>query len=325
MMAVPAQDVDVPSDIHDLREREVAWDSYTFSGFYYDIDNDIGTETLTFRLSDIDQDWSRAILSDQPDADGNRGAVYTTEAVPVEFSYGSWGQYEEIGFLGDDYFAAYDCNATDDAESAGRSVPLLFDKSLNRNLISYEQISEILIDDDTKRVFNSSNPIELEEGYNLSIKSVDMDNNKVFVELTKNSQAVDDAVIQPSIENASIEDETYYYKKDLGDTKGIVIIAVHFENVFSNANNSIATIDGVFQISDTPTPVKIGQQFDKMSIRSVDPGTMTIVMDNKDNPMILYKNQDITLMDGIHIQTADQDYTSADDPLRYYLYYVEDL
>ncbi len=321
---VRAQEVDIPSDIHDLSESEVTWDSYTFPGFYYDIDNDIGTETLTFRLSDISQDWASAVLSDQPDVNGNRGAVYTTEALPVDFSFGQWGQYEEIGFLGGDYFAAYDSNATEDMNATGRSVPFLYDKSDNRNLMANGQISEILIDDDTEQTFNSSNPLELEEGYNLSIKNIDADSNKVYVELSKNSQVVDSKVIQPSIENANIGDETYYYKKDLGNTKGMVNIAVHFKNVFGNANSNIATVDGVFQISDTSTSITTGQQYDKMSIRSVDPATMTIVMDNKDNPITLSKDKDITLMDDIHIRTADQDETSADNPLRYYLYYKQE-
>ncbi|MGA9098105.1 MAG: S-layer protein domain-containing protein, partial [Methanotrichaceae archaeon] len=296
---VPAQEIDIPSDIHDLSENEVTWNSYTFPGFYYDIDNDIGTETLTFRLSDISQDWASAVLSDQPDVNGNRGAVYTTEALPVEFSFGPWGQYELIGFLGGDYFAAYDSNATDDMNATGQSVPLLYDKSDDRNLMDNGQISEILIDDDTEQTFNSSNPLELEEGYNLSIKSVDADSNKVYVELSKNGQVVDSKVIQPSIENANIGDETYYYKKDIGNTKGIVIIAVHFKNVFDSANN-IATVDGVFQISDTPTSIATGQQYDKMSIRSVDPTTMTVVMDNKDNPITLSKDKDIKLMDDFY-------------------------
>ena len=321
---VSAQEVNIPSDIHDLRESEVTWDSYTFPGFYYDIDSDIGTETLTFRLSSISKDWASAVLSDQPDINGNRGAVYTTDALPIDFSFGPWGQYAEIGFLGGDYFAAYLSNVTEQLNASGQSVPLLYDKSDDRNIMAKEEISEILIDDDTEQTFNSTDPIELEEGYNLSIKNVDADSNKVYVDLSKNGQVIDSKVIQPSIENANIGDGTYYYKKDIGYAAGVVIIAVHFKSVFGGANN-IATVDGIFQISDTPTSIKEGQQYDKMSLRSIDPTTMTIIMDNRDNPIILSRNKDIKLMNGVRIRTADQDDTSADNPLRYYLYYEEEL
>ena len=120
----------------------------------------------------------------------------------------------------------------------------------------------LLNDDNTEQTFDSSNPLELDEGYNLSIKSIDSDSKKVYLELSKNGKIVDNKIIQPSIENANIGDQTYYYKKDLGDIKGIVIIAVHFKNVFSSSHSNIATVDGIFQISDTPTTITTGQQYE---------------------------------------------------------------
>ena len=320
MILSQAQGIGVRSDIHDLGEKSVTWDSYTFPGFYYDIDDDIGTENLTFRLSNIAQDKASATLRDEPDDNGNRGIVYATEAMPIDFGFWPWGQYDEIGFLGGEYFAAYDSNSTWDLSATNQSVPFLYDKSENRNLMSDELISELLNDDNTEQTFNSSTPLELDEGYNLSIKAIDSDSNKVNLELSKKGKIVDNKVIQPSIENADIGDQTYYYKKDLGDIKGIVIIAVHFKNVFRSSQSNIATIDGIFQISDTPTSLTTGQQYDKMSIRLVDPTAMTITMDNKDNPITLTSNKDIALMGNIHLKTADQDDISASNPLRYYIY-----
>ena len=52
------------------------------------MDNDIGTENLTFTLSNITQDKASATLSDEQDAHGNRGVVYVTEATPIDFSLG---------------------------------------------------------------------------------------------------------------------------------------------------------------------------------------------------------------------------------------------
>jgi len=92
------------------------------------------------------------------------------------------------------------------------------------------------------------------------------------------------------------------------------------KNVFSSSNRDIVTVDGIFQISDTPTTITTGQQYDKMPIRLVDPTAMTIIMDNKDNPITLTRNKDIALMGSIHIRTADQDDTSVSNPLRYYIY-----
>jgi len=304
--------------ITNLATKETNWTNASFSGFYYDIDNNVGAEKLTFRLSDINSD--SAILSDQPDGNGNRGVVYTTQAQPLGFSFAPWGQYEVVGFLGDEYFAAYDGNITDDIKNANETVAFLYDQSKNRNLMTNEQIDKVLVDDDTEQTITSASPLKLEEGYQLAIKSVDVKGNKAYLELKKNGQVVDDKVIQPSIPNAKMSDKTYYYKVDLGDTKEIVQIAVHFKNAFVGADTSIATIDGIFQISDTLTPIKTEQKYDKMSVRNVDTTAMTITMDNKDNQITLSKNKDVVLMQNVHIKTADQDPIDAANLLRYYIY-----
>ena len=304
--------------VTNLGAKEFNWTNATFSGFYYDIDDNIGTEKLTLRMSDVNP--ASATLSDQPDANNNRGIVYTTEAEAKNFKFGSWGQYEVIGFLADEYFAAYDSVATNGMSSANESVAFLFDKSKNRNLMTNEQISKVLVDDDTEQTITTANPLKLEEGYQLAIKSVDTKGNKAYLELSKNGQVIDSKVVQPSIDNARMSDKTYYYKVDLGDTKEVVQIAVHFKNAFAGSDTSIATIDGVFQISDKPTALKSEKQYDKMSIRNVNPTAMAIVMDNKDNQVTLSKNKDVALMQDIHIKTADQDPIDAANPLRYYIY-----
>ena len=145
----------------------------------------------------------------------------------------------------------------------------------------------------------------MEEGYELAIKSIDIDGNKVYLELSKDGSVVDSKVISPSKDNATMADKTYYYKKDVGDSKELVIIAAHFKNAFRGADQNLATVDGIWQISDDATEVKVDTEYDKMTITTVDAAD-TITMDNKDNAITLSKNKDITLMSGISIKTADQ-------------------
>jgi hypothetical protein len=90
-------------------------------------------------------------------------------------------------------------------------------------------------------------------------------------------------------------------------------------SAFQRSGKSIATIDGVFQISEKPMLISTGQQYGEMSVRSIDPATETITLDNKDRPITLSKNKDIKLMGDFYIRTADQ--SDFDYPLRYYLYY----
>ena len=87
----------------------------------------------------------------------------------------------------------------------------------------------------------------------MSIKSIDIDGNKVYLELSKDGAVVDSKVISPSKDAATMADKTYYYKKDIGDhQKDIVIIAAHFKNAFRGADQNLATVDGIWQVSEHP-------------------------------------------------------------------------
>jgi S-layer protein (TIGR01567 family) len=259
------------------------------------------------------------VLSDQPDANGNRGIVYTTQAQPKFFKFKSWGEYQIIGFLGEAYFAAYDNIVTPFMADAGINVAFLYDISKNRNLMTKAQLSRVLIDDNKEQVIKKGGSLMLKEGYELTLKGID-DKGHVYVELLKNGQSIDTKVINPSVDNAVMVDKTYYYKTDIGDVKEIVTIAIHFKNSYRDEEQAFATADGIWQISDTPISINPGKQYDKMSIRNVDPSAMTINMDNKDNAIALSKNKNITLMQNIYLRTADQDVIDEANPLRYYIY-----
>ncbi len=309
------------STVANLSQVTFTWTPETFAGFYYDIDKDVGTEQITFTLTNIDAAKSTATLSDY---EGMSGIIYKTQAQDRNFKFKPWGSYKKIGFLAEPYFAAYNNVVTASMTAAGETVPFIADKSKNDNLMTNEQVTKILIDSNTETTFASDKPLELMDGYELAILSVNVNETKARVELRKDGQVVDTKMIQPGIVGATTADKTYYYKKDLGDTKEIVTIAVHFKALMHEATKDTADVDGMFQISNVPEPIKIDQQYGKMSIRNVDPTAFTITMDNKDNQVTLSKNKVTELMLGIFIKTADQDDIFADNPLRYYLFRIYD-
>ena len=107
--------------------------------------------------------------------------------------------------------------------------------------------------------------------------------------------------------------------KDSGDLRGLVTIAVHFKNAFHGPDRDLATVDGIFQLSEKSDSVKPGIRYDRMSISKVDPTYGVITMDNLDNTIVLSKNMDIKLMREIRIRTADQKVINETDPLRFYI------
>ncbi len=277
------------------------WSAQNFAGFYYDIDRDLGTEKISTTI-----------------ADGKlyepNGVVYSTTSQMNDFEFEDWGSYNIIGFMGKRYFAGYVNN-----EYMEDWDELLFKESVDENSLSDEQLQTILMDSDAQMTITAIQPLELAENYVLAIKYID--SSGMFVELTKNGEVVDSKVMMPSKDGATMADKTYLYKRDAGEQKGLVIIAVHFKNAVTIQNQTVATVDGLWQISDTPTPVKIDTEFGKMRIASVSADT--IVMDNKDNSIALSKNKDTELLGDIRIKTADQDVIDDANPIRYYIYLDE--
>ena len=280
-MAVSAVDkVEIRGPVADVVDGAVyTWGPQEFAALYYDIDEDLGRESLTVTITGNGLD--------EPN-----GVVYMTEAQRNDFDFEGWGEYWTIGFLADEYFAAY-------VEGG-----LLFDESTDTNLMKDEQLSRVLMDDDEERTFTTGTPLKLAEDYELAIQAIDLDGNKVFVQLMKNGAVVDAAVVEPSKAGATLKDKTYVYKKDLGDTEKIVIVAVHFKNAFRGADTDLATIDGIWQISDAYKDVEEDTEYDKMTIQTVDADAMTIMMNNEDNKITLTKKRDVSLMENIRIKTA---------------------
>ena len=272
------------------------WTAEDFAGFFYDIDDNIATETMTFTVTD------RKLL--EPD-----GVVYNTTAMETDFEFDAWGGYLTLGFMANQYFAGYvDAEGTDD---------VLFEESDDENVLADEQLLKILADDDSEMTVTSGTPLKGQEGYELGIKSIDIDGNKVYLELTKDGEIVDSKVISPSADNADMADKTYYYKKDVGDSKDVVIVAVHFKNAFRGADQDLATVDGFWQLSDTATDVSENTEYDKMTIQTVTDNS--IMMNNEDNDITLSNDKDISLMEGVRIKTADPS-SDEGDVLRWYIY-----
>ena len=281
-----------------LVDNSFTWNPQNFAGFFYDIKKDLGTETLKFVLTE-----GNKLSGDSP-----YGVTYTTTAQNKDYERALWGSYRIIGFGAEKYFAGY--NAGADIAS-----DIFNTESTDKNSLSSEQLEQVLVDDDSEMTVTSGTPLKLQQGYELAIKSIDIDGNKVYLELSKNGAVVDSMVISPSKDGATEADKTYYYKNPaVGEQKKLVTIGVHFKNAFRGADSNLATVDGEWQISDTPTEVKADTQYGKMTIRTVDATAGTITMDNKDNAITLSKNKDALLTGDINIRTADN------DTLRFYIY-----
>ncbi len=278
--------------ISNLVDDSFVWNAQNFPGFYYDPKKDIGTEQLTVSITD-----GNDLSEDSP-----YGIVYATKASQSSFKQSEFGSYDFIGFLGEKYFAGY---VNDTGLSEWMQIPLM--RSDDPNSLDRSQLQRILIDDNSEYVVMQGKPLLLQEGYQLGFRAIDNRYHRVDLQLQKDGVVVDSSSAYPSKDGATYSDKTYIYRKDLGNQKGLVTIAVHIKNAYNDTENAAITVDGIWQISDESTAVKKETKFGRMTVAEVDAMAKTITMNNAGQHIALLKNSDVTLMGDIHLKTADND------------------
>ncbi len=244
------------------------WTHMNFEGFYYNIDDNIGTETLT--------------VNDDDTNIGEGNIVYTTTAESVSFDFSKWDEYKVIGFMAEKYFAGY--SGTDDE---------ITDEDIN--LVSSGMLSKVLIDEDKGRTVSTGASLQLEEGYELKIMQLDVNGNKAQLELIKNGKSISGGT---AIVDAP---DTFVYTKDLGSVDDVPIVAIYIGSVFAGTETSMITIDGIFQISESYKSVKSGDDYGEMEISSTSGG---ITMENSDS-VSLDGGETVMLMGDVGFMTSE--------------------
>ncbi|HWQ19155.1 MAG TPA: S-layer protein domain-containing protein [Methanotrichaceae archaeon] len=259
--------------------QDFTWDPTTFAGFFYDIDDNVGTEKLTIHLTKSGSGYSRSV-------DAN-DLKYSTTVQGIDYKFSDWGRYQVLGFMADKYFAGY---AGTESGVADNDI----------SLINENQLRKVLIDSDDSRSITTGSVLPLANGYELRIKEIDTDGNKVWLALAKDGKEIDSKVVQP----LDLKSATYEYKEDIGGSKDTPLILAHVSNVFTSAESSLVTIDGLFQIADDYLSVNDGDKYGKMKVNSISEDG--IDMENEDS-FTLQKGKIVSLMGNVSFQVADAD------------------
>jgi S-layer protein (TIGR01567 family) len=255
-------------------------DATEFAAFYYDIDDDVTTETLS--------------IMNKTDTKGNvigkDGLVYTTTIKQVAYKYenaaADFGNYSLIGFFAEKY------------------IPL--------NPSKADKLAKLVLDSDDKYTIRTGEQLDLGQGYALEAKQVDVDGKKVWLEFTKDGEFVDDEII--SVDSSNPKDNTWSVKLD--DIQGeddVVVLKVHVNQVFQGAVDSIAQIEGLWLIDyANAMTIESDDEFGKLNNVNINGATLRI---SNDDTFTLNRDSTDEIAEGLAFKTAD---TNA-DTLRFYV------
>ncbi|MPM68803.1 hypothetical protein SDC9_115737 [bioreactor metagenome] len=134
------------------------WTSDNFAGFFYDLNKNVGTETL-----------SVSGVSGRTIPEGSLNYSTTIKSVDYKADNSFNGTYPVLGFFAQKY------------------VPL---KSSDAS-----KLARLVLDSDDKYTLRTGEQLDLGDGYTLEAKQVDVDGKKVWLEFDKDGEFVDDEII----------------------------------------------------------------------------------------------------------------------------------
>ncbi len=244
-------------------------DATKFAAFYYDIDDNVTTETLS--------------ILKKPDNKGNvigeGGLVYTTKIQKVAYEFEKpslgWSNYSLIGFFAEKY------------------IPINPDKA--------DKLAKLVLDSDDKYTIRTGEKLDLGQGYALEAKQVDVDGEKVWLEFSKDGEFVDDEIISVGSGNASNTWEVEL--DDIQDEDDVVVLRVHVNQVFQGAVDSIAQIEGIWLIDyANAMTIESDDEFGELNDVSINGDTLTI---SNEDTFTLARDSVNEIAEGLSFKVAD--------------------
>ncbi len=222
------------------------WNASNFAGFFYDLDDNVETESLS--VSNIDGNVI-------PEGD----LVYETRIENVDYEYenteAGWDQYPIIGFF------------------AQKFIPL------NNN--SADKLAMLVLDSNDKYTIRTGETLDLGKGYTLEARQVDVDGEKVWLEFQKDGEFVDDEILSVGTEGNTTGNTWDVELDDIEDEDDVVVLRVHVNQVFQGAVDSIAQIEGLWLIDyANAMTIESDDEFGSLDEVSIQGDTLRI--SNKD-------------------------------------------
>lgn len=255
-------------------------DAEDFSGFYYDLDEEVSVEAIEL--------WK---ARDERTIEEN-GLVYTTVVRKADYAYKRHGwdskQYPVLGFLG------------------GMYVPVSsFPTSFSDNPL---KLARLVLDTDKRYVLRTGEMLELGGDYALEAKQVDVDGEKVWLEFTKDGEFIDDEILD--ISNGE-EGRTWEVDVDIDGEDDIVVFRVCVDQLFQGAVDSIAQLEGIWLL-DYENPLSIGlyDSFGSLEVKEIGPDDLNL----SNFECISLNKSSIPLAGNLNFRVAEDN-----DSFRFYL------
>jgi S-layer protein (TIGR01567 family) len=273
------------SDFADIFSQQTApgdivFNAYNFAGFWADLDEDLASETLT--LVNVSSLVSGTAIQEN-------GLLYNATIVQSDYTA--------------DFAAEPDVSG--DANMTFPLIGLFAEVFVPVSDSDAGELVKLLMDSDDKYTLRTGSALELASGYALTAKQIDVEGDKVWMELTKDGEFVEDEVIDVTGGEA-----TWNYDVDVGDQDDVIVFRVLITDVFQGQVDSLAVIEGLWLVDyENVMEVETSDEFGELEVDSVD---TKIAMTNT-GTLTLSRDKTVDIAEDMYFMTAD------DSDLRFFV------
>ncbi|MDP3105023.1 MAG: S-layer protein domain-containing protein [Candidatus Methanoperedens sp.] len=277
------------------------WNSTTFAGFFYDIDDNLGTETLTITAGP--------------------GPDYRSVG-KSNITYNTTGQKKMLKVVD----AKYNDSGTEAAAKGLEQFDKMADTSGYYTIIGWmaekyvaikkqpNKLSKLMVEHGTssaeKKTLTVGETWEIGGGYTLTANSIDAKASprQVWLTLSKDGVKKDDKVVTSG--GADSQPIYTYVEKSLCGETDVPIFVTYVDSVFAGATTDMVQFRYTWLINPTCTEVKSSDTFGIMKVTSTS-GKLELT--NSESTTTLSSDSTIDVFGNVKLRVADDS-----DALRYY-------
>ncbi len=263
-----------------------AWDASTFAGFWYDLKDNLMTETLQIASPIVGRDIQANTLWYNTTRTTKTLKAYKNQPG----SFDSWdlakftatGKYSILGWQGQMYVAVKD-NA----------------KKLSKLIIEQGNATS------EKKDLTVGETWDIGDGWTLTAQSIDAKASprQVWLVLSKNGTKLEDKIIA--------QGRTYVYiEKSFAGESDVPLFVTYVDSIIAGAATDMVQLRYTWAISTSVTEVKSADVFGSMEV--ITANNTNLVLKNKDKTVTLTKDGTVDIMGELKFKVADS------DTLRYY-------
>ena len=305
------------------------WDYSSFAGFWYDLDYDLATETLTILSKERDNPTQDTLSYPDDREIGEGSLVYQTHPVFQEYemhqdlpdpSRMSQTEMEEaydgdgIGDAVPQDLLDHDIGLCVESGNPGGDCGYFLEGWMGEKYVAIDdnadKLCKLLVEfeDDDKKTLCVGEKWDLGGGFALELLGIDDDGNKVTLQLSKNNVSL---YTEMAITGGDRPQERVYtYTPDIGGEKDIPVFSCYVDAVFKG-DVSYVQLMYVFLIDDDVVKIKTSQTYGAMEVMAAN--SRQIVLENDETTIVLDPGTTTNITDTMYFRIAND--TSA---IRFY-------